>query len=131
MRETESITGAIVDDDESLCRSLARLLRIAGFDASTFLSAEALIENHPDDFDFFVFDIQLGGMTGVELKDYLSAHGCEKPVVFITAHDDPEMQSRAIRTGCAGFFKKSDPGSAIIDSIRRATACQPKSKSSR
>lgn len=122
MRETDSLTGAIVDDDESLCRSLARLLRAAGLDSASFPSAEALIEHQPDEFDFFILDIQLGGMTGVELRDHLLARGCDKPVIFITAHDDAETRNSAIRAGCAGFFQKSDPGSAILESIRRATA---------
>lgn len=112
---------AVVDDDESLCRSLGRLLRTAGFQPVTYPSAEAFLEDAKRPrFDCLVLDIQLEGMTGVELSRRLTAVRDSTPVIFITAHDDPEMRSQALATGCAGFFQKTDPGELVLEAIRHA-----------
>ena len=59
---------AVVDDDESVCRSFARLLRASGIQAVTYSSAEAfLADSKRPQFDCMVFDVQLGGMSGIEL----------------------------------------------------------------
>jgi len=114
---------AVVDDDESICRSFGRLLRAAGFQPITYPSAEAFLEDlkHPQ-FDCLVLDIQLGGMSGLELNQQLGAAGSTTPVVFITAHDDPESRTQALAAGCTGYFRKSDSGSDVLDAIRRAVA---------
>jgi FixJ family two-component response regulator len=111
---------AVVDDDQSLCRSFSRLLRTAGFQAVTYSSAEALLEDAKrPQFDCLLLDIQLEGMSGVELSRRLAAVKDSTPVIFITAHDDPEVRSEALATGCAGFFRKTDPGQEVLDAIRR------------
>ncbi len=114
---------AIVDDDESLCRSMARLLRAAGdLHPVTYPSAEAFLADtkHPR-FDCLVLDIQLEGMSGLELSRRLAAVQDPTPVVFITAHDDPDVRSQALAGGCAGYFRKTDPGDLVVEAIRRAT----------
>jgi FixJ family two-component response regulator len=116
-----SLYVAVVDDDESVCRSFARLLRIAGFQAVTYASAEAFLEDvKRPRFDCLVLDIQLEGMSGLELSRRLAAVRDPAPVVFITAHDEPEMRTQALARGCAGFFRKTDPGQLVIDAIRQA-----------
>lgn len=111
---------AVVDDDESLCRSLGRLLRAAGIHPVTYLSAEAFLadDKHPR-FDCLVLDIQLGGISGIELQRRLVAVGEKTPVIFITAHDDPEIQAEALALGCVAYFRKTDSGSEVLDAIRR------------
>src|SRR6478752_1868211 len=98
---------AVVDDDESLRRSLSRLLRAAHFQAISYESAEAFLADtkHPK-FDCLLLDIQLGGMSGLELKQKLSSVHDDTPVVYITAHDDPEVRAQAEEFGCVGFFRK-------------------------
>ena len=109
----DTIYVAVVDDDESLCRSFSRLLRTAGFQPVTYASAEALLEDAKRPrFDCLVLDIQLEGMSGVELSRRLAAVKDTTPVIFITAHDEPEVRSQALATGCAGYFRKNDPGRA-------------------
>jgi FixJ family two-component response regulator len=112
---------AVVDDDESICRSLGRLLRAAGFQAITYPSAEAMLEDlkHPQ-FDCIVLDVQLSGMSGLELKKRLATSGRTPPVIFITAHDDPEARTQALADGCAAYFRKSDAGSDVLNAIRSA-----------
>ena len=113
---------AVVDDDESLRRSLSRLLRAAHFQPISYASAEAFLADtkHPK-FDCLLLDIQLGGMSGLDLRRRLSTINDETPVVYITAHDDPEVRAQAEEFGCAGFFYKTDSGLDLLDSIRRVT----------
>ena len=114
---------AVVDDDEELCRSFGRLLRAAGFQPITYASAEALLADtkHPQ-FDCLVLDIELGGMSGIELAEHLLAKGCSTPFIFITAHDDPESRASALAVGCAAYFQKTDSGDEILKVIRQLAA---------
>jgi FixJ family two-component response regulator len=112
---------AVVDDDESLCRSFSRLLRTAGFQPITYTSAEAYLEDAKRPrFDCLVLDIQLEGMSGIELSRRLKAVRDATPFVFITAHDEPEMRSEALACGCAGYFRKNDPGALVLEAINKA-----------
>ncbi len=112
---------AVVDDDESVCRSFSRFLRIAGFQAVTYASAEAFLQDAKRPrFDCLVLDIQLGGISGLELTQRLGAVNDPTPVIFITAHDEPEVRAQALACGCAGYFRKSDPAEVVLNAIRRA-----------
>lgn len=122
MAEAKRVTCvAMVDDDESLCRSLARLLRVSGVHSVTYLSAEDFLrdENRPP-FDCLILDIQLGGMSGIQLHEQLAKGGSTTPVVFLTAHDEPELRERAQQTGCSAFLGKHDPGEAVLAAVARA-----------
>jgi len=122
MNSSPRIYIAIVDDDDGVCRSMSRLLRAAQFQAITYASAEAFLSDtkHPK-FDCLVLDIQLEGMSGLELRKRLAAVKDRTPVIFITAHNDPEVRAEAEAYECAGFFRKTDSGTDILASIRRAT----------
>ena len=111
---------AIVDDDESFCRSLGRLLRAAGMQPITYPSAEAFLADRKcPQFDCLVFDIHLGGMSGIELGQRLVAEGGHAPFICITAHDEPDERAGAEAAGCAAFFRKTDSGADVLDAIRR------------
>jgi FixJ family two-component response regulator len=114
---------AVVDDDPSLCRSLSRLLRAAGMQAITYASAEAfLADSKQPCFDCVVLDVQLGGMSGIDLGLWLTAEGGSLPIIFITAFDDSDTRERAERAGGAAYFRKADAGSGVLEAIRRLTA---------
>jgi FixJ family two-component response regulator len=120
MSKSGPIYVAIVDDDERLCRSLGRLLRAAGFQPIAYASAEAfLADNKHPQFDCLVLDIQLGGMSGIELAQRLVAEGGHAPIVFITAHDDPVARVEAEAAGCVAYFRKTDSGAEVLEAIRR------------
>ena len=112
---------AIVDDDESICRSFGRLLRSAGIQPITYASAEAFLADtkHPQ-FGCLVFDIQLGGISGIELAQRLAAVGNNTPVIFITAYEDPKARMAAEAVGCAAYFRKTDSGAEVLEVIQRA-----------
>src|SRR5262245_52026867 len=106
MNRLRDVHVAIVDDDESLCRALGRLLQAAGILAVTYRSAESfLADAERSRFDCLVLDIQLGGMSGIELNRQLAALGSTMPVVFNTAHDEREIREQALRTGCIAYLR--------------------------
>ena len=119
MSTSTPIHIAIVDDDESLCRSLGRFLRASGMQPSAYTSAESFLadEEHLR-FDCLVLDIQLGGMSGIELAQRLTAEGGNPPFIFITAHDDTETRASAQAAGCAAYFRKSESGAEVLKAIR-------------
>jgi FixJ family two-component response regulator len=117
---------AIVDDDESVCRSMGRLLRTAEMQPIAYPSAEAfLADTRRPHFDCLVLDIQLGGMSGIELHRLLASGGSTTPVVYVTAHDEDATREEAQAVGCAAYFRKTDPGEAVLQAIRRAAKLEP------
>jgi FixJ family two-component response regulator len=66
-----------------------------------------------------LLDVQLGGMSGIELGRRLVAEGRYAPFIYLTAHDDPEVRTGAEEAGCAAFFRKTDRGADVLDAIRR------------
>ena len=110
---------AVVDDDENICRSFGRLLRAAGIQPVTYDSAESFLADtkHPQ-FGCLVLDIQLGGISGIQLAQQLTAAGERTPIIFITAHDDPKARSTAEALGCVAYFRKTDSGKEVLEAIR-------------
>lgn len=114
---------AVIDDDESLCRSLARLLQQSGFQVITFLSAEEFLEDRwRRQFDCLLVDVQMGGMSGIEMHTKLAEQGDTTPVVYLTAFDDPLAQTAAHKLGCSGYFRKTDAGLNIVATVRRVSS---------
>jgi FixJ family two-component response regulator len=101
---------AVVDDDASLCRSLSRLLRAAGIQSVSYLSAEDfLADAKRPQFDCLVLDVKFGGISGIELNQQLAAAGSITPVIFITAHEEEEVRERALCTPCVAYLRKTEP----------------------
>jgi FixJ family two-component response regulator len=114
-----NIYVAVIDDDASLCRSMARLLRVIGMHAVIYPSAEAfLADTKRPEFDCLLLDVELNGITGLELHERLAAVGSTTPVIFLTAHDDPEVRERALRAHCAAYLRKFEPADTVINCIR-------------
>jgi FixJ family two-component response regulator len=117
---------AIVDDDEGVCRSFGRLLRTSGYQSVTYPSAEAFLQDSKrPHFDCLVLDLQLSGISGLELSKRLAAIHDTTPIIFITAQDEPEERLLAVATGCVGYFRKNDPGSEILALIRTTIQKSP------
>jgi FixJ family two-component response regulator len=112
---------AIIDDDASWCRALTRMLKGMGIEATSYASAESFLAARAGaDYACLLVDLQLGGMSGLELFRELRGHAVRTPVIFITAYDEPGQRDEAMQGGCAGFFRKADPGSVIVSAIRSA-----------
>lgn len=114
---------AVVDDDESFARALGRLLRAAGCEVDTFSSAEAFsARTTAPDPDCLVLDIQLGAMSGLDLLRQLRNSGSLTPVIFVTAHDGPEVREEAQQAGCAAYLRKPVAGHALLEALARAVS---------
>ena len=88
---------AIVEDDDSLRKSLDNLLRSVGFRTQGFSSAEAFLNsNHIPDSTCLILDVRMPGMSGLELQRQLGAANWPIPVIFVTAHADDDARARAL-----------------------------------
>ena len=113
----------VVDDDEEMRQALSRLLAAAGFRATTYASAEAFLDAGAiADADCLVLDVQLPGLSGLELCHVLQARGVQKPVVFITAYDDVESRSSAGEAGALAYLSKPFPGKSLLTVLAKAMA---------
>jgi FixJ family two-component response regulator len=113
-------TIAVVDDDASMLKGIERLLGAYGFAIKVFASAEAFLErNAAADVDCLVVDIHLGGMSGIELRQHLTASGCKLPVIFMTAFDDEATRMQAQSAGCIAFLHKPFTANLLIGAIEQ------------
>lgn len=116
---------AVIDDDESLCRALGRLLHVSGYHPIAYSSAEEFLADtgHPW-FDCLVLDVQLGGISGLELHRRLVSAGSTTPVIYLTAHDDLVTRRQASESGYAAFLNKTDPTDVLLSALAEAIRCQ-------
>ena len=113
---------AVVDDDESVVKALARLLRSAGYAACTFGSAQEFLGSIATSLpQCLVLDVQMPGMNGFELQSRLKdlGHG-QLPVIFITAHDTPQMRASARQSGTFALLLKPFEDTALLAAIDEA-----------
>jgi CheY-like chemotaxis protein len=111
----------VVDDDASMRRSLARLLTLSTWQVRVFDSAETFLKEadlHSD--GCLVVDIQLGGMTGLELMALLEARGLWLPVIAMSGFHDERFESEATRLGACAFLHKPFEPQFFLDVIARA-----------
>ncbi len=117
---------SIIDDDDSLRAALVGLVRSLGYRAHGFASAEDFIAaNHADRSAAIVTDIQMPGLSGIELQQKLTAEGCVTPVIMITARGEEGLKERAFASGALCVLKKPFPAEALIDCLERALAKEP------
>jgi two-component system, LuxR family, response regulator FixJ len=111
----------IVDDDAAVRKGLAFSLRTAGYAVEAFPSALAFLEDYdPRRGGCLLLDVQMPGMTGVELQEQLNVHGWRIPVIFITGHGTVALAVAAIKAGAFDFVEKPLREEALLESIERA-----------
>ena len=124
---------AIIDDDESVRLATASLVRSIGMTTSTFASAEEfLFSPHLCDASCLITDVQMPGMSGVELQAHLLKHGNDVPIIFMTAFPEERIRRQVVAAGAIGFLSKPFDGGAMIACIDKAlhqarSASQPAS----
>jgi DNA-binding NarL/FixJ family response regulator len=69
-----------------------------------------------------VLDVQLPGMSGLELQQHLGTGGSKPEILFITAYDNPRSREQAYAMGCSGYFRKSDSGRDVLNAIKGVIA---------
>jgi FixJ family two-component response regulator len=114
---------AVVDDDPSMLKALVRLLTAFGFEPAAYASAEAFWECPTvNAAACAVVDINLPGMSGIELRRRLKERDSTLPVIFMTAADDEQNRIAATAAGCAAYLLKPFPARTLIDAINNAAA---------
>jgi FixJ family two-component response regulator len=112
---------AIVDDDESVQRALQDLIESDGLSALCFGSAEQFLDSEArNKAACLIADIRMPGMSGLELQAKLKAERCRIPVIFITAHGDAEMRTRAMREGAVQFLTKPFDDEVLLQAVNAA-----------
>ena len=112
---------SIIDDDESMLSALVSLVRSAGYDARGFTSAEEFLGcGMVPSLACIITDIQMPGMSGIELKQHLEACQFSTPVIMITARHEPGLEERALASGAVCFLRKPFEGDTLIGCIERA-----------
>jgi FixJ family two-component response regulator len=106
MKKNRSLVS-VVDDDESIRESLPDLLRVLGFAAQTYSSAEEfLASDYIDQTDCLILDIAMPGMTGPELQRELTMRCLRISIIFITAQRDEALRPRLINLGAVECLLK-------------------------
>lgn len=120
MADPES-TVFVVDDDPSICRSIERLIEPAGFKVQSFRSAaQFLAQGRPSGPACLILDVQLPGLSGLDLQRELTNSGIQLPIIFVTAHGDIPMTVRAMKGGAVEFLTKPYRAAQLLSAIRAA-----------
>ena len=112
----------VVDDDASVRKGVARLLRTAGYQVETYASAEEFIASPRNEGcpGCLILDIRMPGATGLDLQERLLGSNSSLAVVFITGHGDIPMSVRAIKKGAVDFLPKPFDEVALLAAVAQA-----------
>jgi FixJ family two-component response regulator len=111
----------IIDDDASLRKSLSRLLRSAGYTTEAFASAEEfLARDHYGGIGCLLLDVQMPGLSGMDLQKELNKADYHMPIIFITGHGDIPMSVKAMKDGALDFLTKPFHDKELLQLIEKA-----------
>src|SRR5215813_4512365 len=112
---------SIIDDDESMRCAVKSLVTSLGFGAYTFASVEKFLQSpHLDHTSCVITDLQMPGLSGVELQKSLLAQGRRIPIIFVTAFPEERLRARAMAAGAVGFLSKPFESETLIKLIDKA-----------
>ncbi len=112
---------ALIDDDDSMRRALARRLRAAGHVVEAFATSAAFLARREElDVGAIITDLQMPGMSGLELQGALRSAGSEVPIIFISAHGDVDTGVAAMRAGAVHFLSKPFADTALLATLDEA-----------
>lgn len=115
---TSSKLVAVVDDDPGVRGSLDSLLRSAGVASVAFASATELLEtDDPARFQWIITDLQMPGLSGLELQAELAHRACRCSVILMTSYPTPSAESQALRAGATAFLTKPIDPDVLLDTI--------------
>jgi FixJ family two-component response regulator len=113
----------IVDDDAAYRAAVARLLEASGYRVALYASAAQLLETPPPvEAGCILLDVQMDGLSGLELQERLAAAGNRLPIVFLTGHADVPSSVRAMKAGAEDFLTKPAPKNVLLAAVQRALA---------
>ena len=114
---------SVVDDDPSVRRSLARLVKGAGYRVEAFASAHEFLARPPDDSPAcLVLDVRMPGLTGLDLQETLTIAAHWTSIIFITGYRDVRASVKAMKAGAVDFLTKPVDDQELLGAIERAVA---------
>ncbi len=123
---TASPLIALVENDLPVNRALSRLLRAHGYGVQSFVSAELLLARPVHMvFDCLLLDIDLDGMSGLDLQQLLRDRGDRTPIIFLTGSADARVGAVAQQLGCSAFLYKPVTATLLVDAITQALIPNP------
>ncbi len=112
---------SVVDDDESVRRATKLLIESFGYRAAVFESAEVFLRSGQlHDTSCLIVDVQMPGISGLELQSHLAAKGCSIPIIFITAYGNETSRQQAMQAGAVAFLDKPFSDEQLLKNIRSA-----------
>ena len=112
---------SIIDDDPSVRKATDGLVRSLGYRSLTFASAEDFLESdHIEDTSCVITDVQMPGLSGVELQTVLIARGARMPMIFITAFPEDRIRRSVLEAGAVGFLSKPFEEAVLIEHLQTA-----------
>jgi FixJ family two-component response regulator len=112
---------SVIDDDESIRRTTTFLIESFGFRAAAFESAETFLKSGQlHDTSCLIVDVQMPGMSGLELQSELAAAGYDIPIIFITAHESKASRQQAMHAGAVAFLGKPFSDEQLLQTVRSA-----------
>jgi DNA-binding NtrC family response regulator len=110
----------VVDDDVSIREAVESLVRSAGLPVETFASAQEFLTSHRENPpSCLILDIQLPGLSGLDLQQELARSDIRVPIIFLTGHGDIPMSVRAMKAGALEFLTKPFRDEQLLDAIRQ------------
>lgn len=120
LRQIDTVI-AVVDDDPSVRQGLERLIRSLGWKAETFASAQEFLERPRTEApSCLILDLQLPGLSGLDLQKRMAEARLETPIVFLTGHGDIPASVQAMKAGAIGFLTKPVDEEALSKAIQEA-----------
>ena len=120
MKDVDAIVF-VVDDDLSIREAIQSLVSLEGLRVETFATAQDFLRRtRPDLPGCVVLDVELPGLSGLDLQRELAAHGIKLPIIFITGYGDIPMSVRAMKAGATEFLTKPFRDQDLLDAIQQA-----------
>jgi FixJ family two-component response regulator len=112
---------AVVDDDPGMRKAMRDLLRVLDYDTELYVSGETFMSSAAaSQASCLLVDVQLGGMSGIELRRRLAASGFATPIIFMTGSDSTTILNEALNAGCVALLRKPFPANLLKDAIDKA-----------
>jgi FixJ family two-component response regulator len=111
----------VIDDDASVRKGLSRLLRSVGYTTETFASAEEFLgRDHFNGIGCLLLDVQMPGLSGIDLQKELNRADYPMPIIFITGHGDIPMSVEAMKKGAVDFLTKPFDDKELLQAVEKA-----------
>jgi len=124
IRDLRARSIIIVDDDVSFRESLVSLVKSYGFHPHAFESGEDLLESDAlKDAACLVTDVQMRGMSGLDLQARIAQSGCEIPIIVVTSFPDKQIRDRAMSAGAVAVLKKPVDREELLQLLQAAVKC--------